>query len=315
MAEHHFQVVDKSHSTSVSSVYEAVNPEGGRRIVEVLSVSTVGPWLDTLREDMAALARLRHPCILETLDVGTLPDGTPVIVSERPEGITLARWLAPGRVAGTEAAIDLLAGVAHALEAAHQAGVSHGALAVENVFLIPMAEHALGFPRVRGFGHRWLRAAAAYGNVPTMAPGVRTVPAPRREIAADIAALAAIADRLLTPLQRGPRLAAVLRAAQQPGDERFASAPALIEAVELAVDTVGPEEHTNPGRPLARRGRAARSIVASAVLTVAGACALHFWMVARAARPSVRTAHESSATLAGEPSRASPRRGLGDPGN
>src|SRR5687767_1226222 len=91
MASHHFEVVQKSHETEVSLIYEAVNPTGGRYLVEVLTTPGVGPWLEAFKRDMAAVAMLRHPCILEVLDVGAMPDGTPVIVSDRPDGTTLHR--------------------------------------------------------------------------------------------------------------------------------------------------------------------------------------------------------------------------------
>jgi hypothetical protein len=294
MASHNFEVIEKSHATSVSEIYEATNSRGERRLVEVLGEAGFGPWLDAYKQDIAVLARQRHPCILETLDIGTLPDGTPVVVCERPPGLTLGRWLAQGRLAPTRAALELLADIADALGAAHDVGVSHGALGIDDILLIPDPAHPLGTPKLRGFGHRWLRAAAAFDGAPTMVPGTRVVPAPRREIATDVAALAAIADRLLTPLHRGPRLAAILRSAQLLGDDlRFGTPAALVEAVARSLGDQAPEEITTPHLivPWGVRHRGVQRVLAMALVTVAAAAAVHVVLASRSrpvATPSVR---------------------------
>jgi hypothetical protein len=285
MASHQFEVSQKSHATEVSQIYEAINPSGGRYLIEVLGSPGVGPWLEAFRADMAAVAMLRHPCFLEVLDVGAMADGTPVIVSERPDGTTLARWLARGHVAPTDAAMDLLTSVAHALGCAHDVGVSHGALTADDVLLVELSERGVGFPRLRGFGYRWLRAAAAYGQAPTMQPGQRVVPASRREVSADIAALAALADRLLTPLRNSPHVAAVIRSAQLLGEDgRFATPAAFIEALEGALDPQRePEELTEPSVrvPWSIRHRGVRRVLATAVATVVLAGSLHALLASR----------------------------------
>ena len=285
MASHHFEVSQKSHATEVSQIYEAINPSGGRYLIEVLGSPGVGPWLEAFRADMAAVSMLRHPCFLEVVDVGAMADGTPVIVSERPEGTTLARWLARGHVAPTDAAMDLLTSVAHALGCAHDVGVSHGALTAEDVLLVELSEHVLGFPRLRGFGYRWLRAAAAFEKAPTMQPGQRVVPASRREVSADIAALAALADRLLTPLRNSPHVAAVIRSAQLLGEDgRFATPAAFIEALEGALDPQRePEELTEPSVrvPWSVRHRGVRRVLVTAVATVVLAGSLHALLASR----------------------------------
>jgi serine/threonine protein kinase len=286
MASHHFEVVQKSHATEVSQIFEAINPSGGRYLVEVLSTPGVGPWLDAYKSDMAAVAMLRHPCILEVLDLGAMPDGTPVIVSERPEGTTLGRWLARGHVAPTDAAMDLLTSVAHALGCAHDAGVSHGALTADDVLLLEISQHAVGFPKLRGFGYRWLRAAAAFGQAPTMVPGQRVVPASRREVTADIAALATLADRLLTPLRNSPQVSSVVRSAQLGEEGRFATPAAFIEALEAALDPHRePEERTEPNVhvPWSVRHRGLRRVLATAVATVVVAGSVHALLASRKA--------------------------------
>jgi hypothetical protein len=282
----HFEVTRKSHATAVSQIYEAVNREGSRYFIEVLTAAGAGPWLEAFRRDIAALAQLRHPCLLEVLELGAMPDGTPVIVFDRPEGPTLARWLEQGHVAPTDAAMDLLTGLAHALGCIHDAGVSHGALTADDVVLVELSEHALGFPRLRGFGYRWLRSAAAYSSAPAMSPGGRTVPAARREIVADIAALAALADRLLTPLRNSEQITSVIRAATLLGEDgRFATPGAFVEALEAAIDPklAPPEEITEPTLkvPWSQRHRGLRRVLGTAAGVVVLAAGVHALVSAR----------------------------------
>jgi hypothetical protein len=301
MSSLNFEVVEQSHATSVSQIFEAVDPKrGGRYLIEVLSAPGLGPWLDAFKQDMAVLSTLQHPCVLQVVDVGTLPDGAPVVVSERPEGTTLGRWLDTGRVAPTDAAMDLLTGIAHALDTAHAAGVSHGALCAEDVLLVAVPNHAIGFPRLRGFGHRWLRAAVAYGNAPVMLPGQgeRSVPAGRREVAADIAALASLADTLLTPLQRGPHLAAVIRSAGL-GEDRFASPSAFVSALDSVLAEGGQTTQVTDARR--HRQRALRRVLITAAVTAVAAAALHTLVLDRRIEvtASVRSAHPAVVVAAG----------------
>jgi hypothetical protein len=284
----HFEVTRKSHATAVSQIYEAVNGEGSRYFIEVLNAANGGPWLEAFQKDLAALAHLRHPGLLEVLELGAMPDGTPVIVTDRPEGTTLARWLAQGHVAPTDAAMDLLTGLAHALGGAHDAGVSHGALTADDVLLVPIADHTVGSPRLRGFGYRWLRAATAAGAV---TPGERTVPAPRSEIVADLAALAALADRLLTPLRNSAQITSVIQAATLLGEDgRFATPAAFVEALEAAIDpNVAPlEDMTEPTLkvPWSQRHRGLRRVLATAAGVVFLAAGVRALVSARNAPPA-----------------------------
>jgi hypothetical protein len=300
----HFEVTRKSHATAVSQIYEAVNREGSRYFTEVLNAAETGPWLEAFKRDVAAVAQLKHPCVLEMLEVGALGDGRPVIVWDRPQGVTLARWLDRGHVAPTDPAMDLLSGLAHALGCAHDAGVSHGALTADDVVLVELSQHALGFPRLRGFGYRWLSMA---GAAPSPIPAERTVPAPRREVAADIAALAVLADRLLTPLRNSEQVTSVIRAATLLGEDgRFATPAAFIEALEAALDPETAGEITEPTLkvPWSQRHRGPRRVLATAAGVVVLAAGVHALVSARnAPQPPAPESHPPPARTAIAPAR------------
>lgn len=99
-----------------------------------------------------ALARLRHPNIVAVYDVAAI-DGRDAIVMEMLAGETLTAWRERAVPARREMARVLVA-VGRALEAAHEVGVAHGAVAAERVRI-----EASG--RVVVFGFRLARSSHA----------------------------------------------------------------------------------------------------------------------------------------------------------
>jgi len=104
------------------------------------------------------VAQLRHPHIVQVHAAGALADGTPHVVMERLRGRTLEEALEAGPVPAAELA-PILRGVASALSAAHAAGVVHGALRADTVFLAEMPGYRWGFAKLLDFGVARLAAA------------------------------------------------------------------------------------------------------------------------------------------------------------
>src|SRR5512138_361100 len=81
------------------------------------------------------LSRLRHPGVVEILELGILGDGRPFCAMELLEGKSLLQLLAArGRLSPSEA-LRLLQPVCGALEAAHREGVIHRDVKAANVFV------------------------------------------------------------------------------------------------------------------------------------------------------------------------------------
>jgi len=78
---------------------------------------------------------IRHPNIVEIIDLGTLPDGLPYIVMELLEGESLGVRLRRLRRLPVDQAVVFAAQVANALAAAHAAGIAHRDLKPDNIFL------------------------------------------------------------------------------------------------------------------------------------------------------------------------------------
>jgi serine/threonine-protein kinase len=85
-------------------------------------------------QEARAAAQLKHPNVVDVLDMGQDDDGTVFLVLELLEGETLKALLKRGVLAPHEAAI-LLAPILRAVAAAHAKGVVHRDLKPDNIFL------------------------------------------------------------------------------------------------------------------------------------------------------------------------------------
>ena len=170
--------------------------------VKVLAGALAGDGraAERLRREARAAGRLEHPNIARVLDLGE-HDGRPYLVMELLEGESLAARIdRAGAMAPAEAA-RVVAAVADALEAAHQAGVVHRDVKPGNVFLTNASLTAAGEVKVLDFGI----AAAAGDTAITTGDllGTAAYLAPERVLghratpAADIYALGVVLYELL----------------------------------------------------------------------------------------------------------------------
>jgi serine/threonine protein kinase len=107
-------------------------------------------WMRSrFREEVHALAKLRHPAIVSVIDSDETADGRIFLVMEYLRGATLRSAIAPGGMDLVRAA-DLLRQLADALEAAHASGVLHRDLKPDNVIL--QGEGGKEVVRVLDFG-------------------------------------------------------------------------------------------------------------------------------------------------------------------
>jgi serine/threonine-protein kinase len=103
------------------------------------------PEIERFRREAEAIAALRHPNIVQVHDVGDV-DGRPYFTMEYVEGGSLAQQLAGAPQPHRQAA-QMVATLAGAVQAAHEAGIVHRDLKPANVLLAPD-----GTPKVTDFG-------------------------------------------------------------------------------------------------------------------------------------------------------------------
>jgi eukaryotic-like serine/threonine-protein kinase len=183
-------------------VYRARHLRLGRLVAlkMALAGSCAGPnERERFRREAQAVAALRHPNVVQVYDVGDA-DGRPYFTMELMESGSLARKLsgAPQPARQTAALLATLAG---AVQAAHEAGVIHRDLKPGNVLLT-----ADGTPKVADFGlarrldadERLTLSGAVIGTpsytAPEQARGDRSAVGP----GTDVYALGAILYKCLT---------------------------------------------------------------------------------------------------------------------
>ncbi|NOU27664.1 MAG: serine/threonine protein kinase, partial [Polyangiaceae bacterium] len=98
---------------------------------------------ERLLREARAMARLRHPQVVQVFDAGVLPDGRVFIAMEHVAGPTLRAFLRV-RPLPQPQCIALLAGAGQALASAHAQGIVHRDFKPDNVFV----EEVAGAPRL-----------------------------------------------------------------------------------------------------------------------------------------------------------------------
>jgi serine/threonine-protein kinase len=141
-------------SGGMGHVYRAVNEHVGRVVaIKVLRAEHAqNPQVVErfLREARAANL-VRHPNVVDVLDVGREDGGAPFIVQELLEGEDLAQLVERrGGKLALEEACDLLLPVIDAVAEAHLKGVIHRDIKPENVFLVKGSRGPL--PKLLDFG-------------------------------------------------------------------------------------------------------------------------------------------------------------------
>jgi tRNA A-37 threonylcarbamoyl transferase component Bud32 len=124
-------------SGGMADVYLGVHPVLGRKAaIKLLRRELLGDsgLRQRFLQEARITDRLRHPNIVEMLDVGQTLDGRLYLVMELLEGKTLASRLEEGRIETLEA-IEILHQICAGLRAAHEAGVVHRDLKPDNIFL------------------------------------------------------------------------------------------------------------------------------------------------------------------------------------
>ena len=144
-----FKLVQEVGHGGFGTVFKAHAPELDRTVaVKVPRRSNIGEApadVDRFLREARSVAQLRHTGIVSIHEVGML-DGSPYLVSDFVEGLTLSDLLTARRPAPREAA-KLIADVADALQHAHQQGIVYRDVKPSNIMIRPD-----GSPVVMDFG-------------------------------------------------------------------------------------------------------------------------------------------------------------------
>jgi len=138
----------------MGEVYRAENTAFGRVVaIKMLreEYAETPEVVDRFKREAQAANIVRHPNVVDILDIGQTEDGTPFIVQEFLEGQDLAAYAhASGGRLGIQEAIALLVPVVDAVAFAHERNVLHRDLKPENIFLARTANGVV--PKLLDFG-------------------------------------------------------------------------------------------------------------------------------------------------------------------
>lgn len=141
-------------SGGMGDVYRAVNEHVGRPVaIKLLKAEhTTNPQVvDRFMREAKAANLVRHPNVVDVLDIGKDEAGTPFIVQELLAGEDLGRYvLRKGGKLELDEIVDLLQPVLEALAEAHAQGVVHRDIKPENVFLADQGKARV--PKLLDFG-------------------------------------------------------------------------------------------------------------------------------------------------------------------
>ena len=163
-------------SGGMGDVYRALNVQAGRPVaIKVLHAEHANNplFVERFLREARAANLVRHPNVVDVIDVGREPDGVPFIVQELLEGEDLGKLATRrgGKLPVSEV-IELIVPVIEAVAEAHARGVIHRDLKPENVFLANGRNGPV--PKLLDFGISKMRSADL---APTQAGLVMGTPA------------------------------------------------------------------------------------------------------------------------------------------
>ncbi|TMQ15683.1 MAG: serine/threonine protein kinase [Deltaproteobacteria bacterium] len=236
----------------MATVYAVVHTRFGKRAaLKLVHSAILGPQFTAatfLRE--ARVANLvNHPGVIDVFGTGS-HTGRPYLAMERLEGRSLGAVLESGALP-RDTAIEILLELCDVLEVAHAAGVTHGDLKVDNVFVLD--QPGAGGRRTKLLDWGIARIAGEDDPLRGMIAGTLTYVAPEQircddvTPAADVYALGVLAYRLL--LGEPPFAAATdldllrkhLCGVPPSPRTRWPAIPAELEAVLVAMLAKQPE--------------------------------------------------------------------------
>ncbi len=160
-------------SGGMGEVYRAENKLIGRTVaIKVLrpEFAKKADVVARFLQEGRAANLVRHPNVVDVLDVGQDERGTPFIVQEFLHGSDFSKYLeAAGGRLSVEAALETLLPVIDAVAVAHSKGVVHRDLKPENVFLAESENDGAVTPKLLDFGISQI--AAVPGGMKLTAPG------------------------------------------------------------------------------------------------------------------------------------------------
>ncbi len=197
-----YQVLDLLGRGGMGAVYKAHDPVLDREV----ALKTVSPVLgnqpeeliERFRREARAAGRLSHPSIVSVYDLDVdAATGTPFIVMEYVDGVSLATLLAENPTLPSKQAFEIIEQVSAAVDEAHRNHIVHRDIKPGNVFLDSRGRVKVGdFGIARIEGSDLTQSGVSLGTPGYSAPEV--VRGGTADARSDVFALGALAYQLVT---------------------------------------------------------------------------------------------------------------------
>lgn len=155
------------------------------------------PALDAWQRDVGMAARLRHPHLAGTADIG-VQDHWPYAVVDRVDGLTLSEWIASHPGASVVEQVGWICQALEGLAFAHDAGITHGDLQFHHVLLSEQGTiRVMGLSTASDPVPAATPRSASMGAARAMAVSASDLRAHRARAERDVAAVGLLLYRLL----------------------------------------------------------------------------------------------------------------------
>jgi serine/threonine-protein kinase len=174
-----YRVTELLGEGGMGAVYLAEHPFMGRKAaIKVLrrEFAEDRGLVERFMNEARAANAIRHPNIIDIIDVGRMASGIPYLMMEFLEGESLANKLRGGTLAIPDA-LDIILQTTSALAAAHAKGIVHRDLKPDNLYLVPDDAAPNGIRvKVLDFGIAKLRDDLSGGMAKTQAGALMGTP-------------------------------------------------------------------------------------------------------------------------------------------
>ena len=157
----------------MGAVYLAEHPVIGRKVADQGAAPRAGrrrSLVERFFNEARAANAIRHPGIVEVIDVGQLPDGGALHRDGVLEGESLARAARARDALPLAEAVDIAVQTASALGAAHAKGIVHRDLKPDNLFLVADAPRPARARQGARLRHRQAARRVGGGSAQDAAP-------------------------------------------------------------------------------------------------------------------------------------------------
>lgn len=124
------------HGIVLKAIHKTMQKSVALKIIKTDNSEDTKKQISRMQNEAKILARLEHPNIVKVFQMGLCKDGTPFLICEYLEGITLAQYLSSHPQPSPQAIYEIFSQILEALELAHKNNLLHRDIKPSNVMIL-----------------------------------------------------------------------------------------------------------------------------------------------------------------------------------